>query len=607
MGRVRDFSQNAKDQLLAAIRSAEEDNEGLAEFNDFMNKSLDLNLNLEGIEAVPCYYQDLMDFHKMSKNQLENIFENVYKIEAEFNQQLLPLLEQATNLRKAMKNLADMMDPNPSGGRVGAMGLSHAEFLERMNENAVMDGLYAAIIERIFTEVDGQKVYNWDEIDAILNQRAKDITEMEYKILATIYAQMGIEDTEKFLQALADKVGDIDTGMFSSQTPRQYTEWTYDSDKVTGIQKYVDYMASELWIEQWTVSNLMSAEEIENLYLQIYPGNNGRSIEASEQLIEVLKLFDEQRWGLMQQSTFLTIVDNLSTQPTANEESNSFLHQFAEMTPLTGVAGALGPSITLEKDGDDSVLRFCNTRVSSFPPTVANNQVISSGLINNLNENVITISKPLYGANVGYKVADSIEVFYTEKYNFDFADTAVNKSGGFINDQVTSNVLDGVTDRLLAGGIESNISRFGAAVIGAIPTLGSVVSLGVDMFIDYGKERQEAEQNYNEMKAAVGAFRDANYCSEFCLEAVIISDGTANQQFMVFASPNTQNILENMNQFTQNRGIDVTQYGLKYPITLEDILGNSDAMKNFIDNEMTQTERSFVLNPENREKMGGQR
>jgi len=30
-------------------------------------------------------------------------------------------------------------------------------------------------------------------------------------------------------------------------------------------------------------------------------------------------------------------------------------------------------------------------------------------------------------------------------------------------------------------------------------------------------------------------------------------------------------------------------------------------MKNFIDNEMTQTERSFVLNPENREKMGGQR
>ena len=107
------------------------------------------------------------------------------------------------------------------------------------------------------------------------------------------------------------------------------------------------------------------------------------------------------------------------------------------------------------------------------------------------------------------------------------------------------------------------------------------------------------------MKAAVGAFRNANYCSRFGLEAVIVNDGTANQQFMVFASPDTQNILENMNQFAQNRGIDVTQYGLKYPITLEDILGNSDAMKNFVDNEMTQTERSYVLNPENWKKMGG--
>ena len=68
------------------------------------------------------------------------------------------------------------------------------------------------------------------------------------------------------------------------------------------------------------------------------------------------------------------------------------------------------------------------------------------------------------------------------------------------------------------------------------------------------------------MKAAVGAFRNANYCSRFGLEAVIVNDGTANQQFMVFASPDTQNILENMNQFAQNREIDVTQYGLKDPI-----------------------------------------
>jgi len=174
----------------------------------------------------------------------------------------------------------------------------------------------------------------------------------------------------------------------------------------------------------------------------------------------------------------------------------------------------------------------------------------------------------------------------------DFPDTAVKNVSVFVRDQVTSKMLEAAAAKTVP------------RLIGFIPVVGDLAYLAIDTGMDYMKEKQEAEQNLSDIKATMDAWGNSNYCEELSITAVVVSDGSANQQLILYPSPDTKNILGNINELIQlriavGRPLDLEGYSLTYPITREDVFYNSGSVSELLEYGMTESERSNVTNPRN--------
>jgi hypothetical protein len=81
-----------------------------------------------------------------------------------------------------------------------------------------------------FRDSDGN--YNWVAINAAFSRQADEISDLEYYVLAEMYAAMDIGDTERFLQRLAERGDDYPAPIIGSSNAAPYTNWTFDPVKI---------------------------------------------------------------------------------------------------------------------------------------------------------------------------------------------------------------------------------------------------------------------------------------------------------------------------------------------------------------------------------------
>lgn len=182
------------------------------------------------------------------------------------------------------------------------------------------------------------------------------------------------------------------------------------------------------------------------------------------------------------------------------------------------------------------------------------------------------------------------KIYYTTKHSFDFSGTALSSTSNYMRNKIISAALDNIAK----SATENMAKGLAKTSIGLIPIAGDIVVFFIDLGLDYSKEKAEAKQNLNEINQSIGALRDANYCNSLRLDAVAVSDGTAYQQVMIYPGSKTKNIIDNINDHFNAQ--DVAQYGLSYPITVEDALNNSSAVNDLLSG-LSNSDFAYVTDP----------
>jgi hypothetical protein len=386
----------------------------------------------------------------------------------------------------------------------------------------------------------GNIVYNWDAIDSILNKDAGDITELEYFVLADIYSAMGIDDTTKFLQAVADKVGDVNWGRAeTNHEPSSYTEWAYDPNKLANLQKYVDTAAAVL---------LLQAQ-------QTSPNDD-----------DAWNHFFEQRARLVEKSALLSLMGSLQGLPGAGETNTDQPYSFLEHGALTGISGASGPTLSLSAEGSGYSLTFCNNSTTTQLSPIS----VTRTTHNHLNENRVNISNTLHPDSVGDSVNAYMGEYNEAKFSYSFSEGAMESAGRL--------ALDHALDEFVYSALPK-----------AVGIVGSIFFAGVDILQDYA----EARQNLDDSRSFVNALQNVSYASRLELNAVAITDGTAQVQVLLYPGPQTQSKLDSLNAYIEEQGL-TNACGFVYPVTLQNMAENTESISTFFDG-LSETERTLAL------------
>jgi hypothetical protein len=145
-----------------------------------------------------------------------------------------------------------------------------------------------------------------------------------------------------------------------------------------------------------------------------------------------------------------------------------------------------------------------------------------------------------------------------------------------------------------AGSMAQGDSRFTSRMIGFIPVDGDIISFAIDMGTDYMAEKAEAEQNLSDALATLDAVRLSAYCTDLHLTTVIVSDGTAAQQLMIYPGPSTLRILQNINEYIEDHEGITLPGSLDDVLTTDDVLNNPGAVEILLYN-MSDNDRRSVL------------
>ncbi|MDO5603205.1 MAG: hypothetical protein Q4G07_10615, partial [Oscillospiraceae bacterium] len=451
MENVRDFTDAAKTELEKMIENAQAEQEGWWFFNDIWDWATDpfIDGNIEHYaENIRSYHQQIIDKKNTGKSQLNKIFLDVYAVEADYTAKFEEINLRAANLKKAFANLAEILNPAPADGGDCILARSPKEFTFFMNQSTSI--VYNAVMDKVASfDKNGNASYNWQEIDRILSKEAGDITEMEYYVLASLYAVMDTEDVEKFIQTLADKTEDC-AGSFLITDSSSHTKWEYKQAKLNGLQKYLSAHTGTLNFQYQTINNI-DLMEFKALFQQAYPGVDFSEADFQDQKDKILAILDNQRLDILQKNTLLTICGQLGRE---TDSKVVLFSSFIDFEDLTGEKDAFGPKITLEKDmNGDYLLSFC-TPQGIYSPTSPSTYPGSSNLNsfsfskNDLNKNNLIIKRTETGKS-GMDVAiETLEVYFSDKYNFSIGQEVAGKGAEYLTDQIKGEALDHIKDSL---------------------------------------------------------------------------------------------------------------------------------------------------------------
>jgi hypothetical protein len=149
-----------------AIEEADRHKEGLWLLNDLVDSISDwfIDVNIDSYaDDIRSYYQAITDKHDTTKEQIHQIFDNAYSVEAQHVEKARGILARAQELRKAKATLKEILDPSPVDGSSFALSLSVDAFGEKLNEATA--GLNLLSLDHLVSyDINGSPRYNWEEI-----------------------------------------------------------------------------------------------------------------------------------------------------------------------------------------------------------------------------------------------------------------------------------------------------------------------------------------------------------------------------------------------------------------------------------------------------------
>ena len=602
MENVRDFTDAAKTELEKMIENAQAEQEGWWFFNDIWDWASDpfIDGNIEHYaENIRSYHQQIIDKKNTGKSQLNKIFLDVYAVEADYTAKFEEINLRAANLKKAFANLAEILNPAPADGGDCILARSPKEFTFFMNKSTSI--VYNAVMYKVASfDENGSASYNWQEIDRILSKEAGDITEMEYYVLASLYAVMDTEDVEKFIQALADKTEDC-TGSFLITDSSSHTKWEYKQTKLDGLQKYLSAHTGMLNFQYQTINDI-DPMEFKALFQQAYPGVDFSEAAFQDQKDKILAILDNQRLDILQKNTLLTICGQLGRE---TDSKVVLFSSFIDFEGLTGEKDAFGPKITLEKDTNgDYLLSFCNfqriispARPSIYPDNQSPNNfsysksdLYKNDLINKRTEsgksdvdvviykNNLIIKRTVTGTNCVDVAIENLEIYFSDKYNFSIGQEVAGKGVEYLTDEIRGEALNFVKNNLT----KKVSSKAAKTAIGFIPIVGDLASLGWEIVED----EAENSQNVQQSEAIVKTFQNASYCNRFQLDSNWVVTGDVEKvQIVYYPSPNTQKVLNKLNHFLERENVDLSAFQLELPITISDLYQYADKINSMTTDE----------------------
>jgi hypothetical protein len=198
-----------------------------------------------GVDAVDSA-QRLKDDHDQCIAELQRVFQSVKDYDAQSHSRIAPVKEQLSAFRQMVCSLRDIINPYPESGQC-ALALPPVELAQRLGVN---DEILVQIVTRRFMTLDenGNPVYNWDEIERVLNKPIEEINLLEYYVLASLIPNMNTEDMERLVQRLAEHRWD-NRGEWSNNGELQdmvgeaavydYTNWVFDGTKLGLLLYYL--------------------------------------------------------------------------------------------------------------------------------------------------------------------------------------------------------------------------------------------------------------------------------------------------------------------------------------------------------------------------------
>ncbi|MCL2136810.1 MAG: hypothetical protein FWH40_04730 [Coriobacteriia bacterium] len=547
---IRDFSSEARSQLLYMIYLAEQQRVGLSEVIDLIDPDGEFARVMAdfGYLAPIEFYEAVKVRLEEARREVARIFDDALSIDKALASRLSTQTDATEALSVTIGSLADVFtDVGDSGIEGDPMA-----FAARLARS--FDGLLDAYYKQ-YVNKDGS--YNWEAIESTLNRDFQDISDQEWLVLAVVYVGMKVEDTERFLRSLADKEDDVSK---YSQGGKYYAEegyitWYYDPDKVAALNKNIGYIIMEdLLYQRWVFS--LSDDDVEALYNARYPGG-GEGLSAAQK---------RNRLWLDAEADRLSHIEHSALLMVASSFGPGVLH---------GPAGADGPDLWLERLDDDGsyVLGYSGDYVYSN-----SEEGDDALLINPLNHYSLYISPANPSADaVGY-VNDFDNRVFELRYIYSFA-------GNFLED-VGSAALSLTFDIvLLASGA-------------ALPVLPLIMTplLFVEGEVEEAARLHEEQSLHSEHYQAVN---DANYCNYFGLDAVIVSsEGSTSHIVIYYPSSRTQGHVDRLNELLLSGEYDyLIEENYENGVTVADVINNPGAMMEILD-ALKPEERAFVLGTE---------
>ncbi|MDR0459008.1 MAG: hypothetical protein LBG68_00890 [Coriobacteriales bacterium] len=557
MGLIRDFTDACREEIIHELIKADNQLEGWTIFEALYNWVYIASVRCELDESILEFYRETSDKYKEMAGSVGQIFDDVYAVESNTSSNLNQLLELSLGLSESLKALAAIIDPTPPGGAGPMLALSSSDFSDVLG--SVNTRLLEATRAR-FVSIgeDGSLIYDWDLIDEVLGKDADKISEAEYYVLAELYTYMGLADTEKFIQALAEKVTDRTDGLV------EFTEWAYDPEKVNRLISYVNAFAYVASIYEYSF-DLLTDDQVAELYAAWFP--NGGYTETSDQRNTLRESSKDEWYRIVQQSSFLSVARELAFLPGGSEQIMSDDSLFSEMGGLTGAKGAFGPNITIVEvkypsgEIDSYILTYTNTQsVSSVTPT-GPTSVYNTISRNHFNENQVTINAPQTSLGIGDTIDDAASKYFAAKYSSSYPEVS-----GEVSNAIAYSVIEGFFTSIL----ETTLERSTYTVGPPIAVLGAVK----DAIIE---ENRKAEV-IREVNSLIAVQRLGDYCVTLDMPAVIYDDGSGNLGVLMYPNPMTYHKVEGINHIVEKYGIDTSLFGFVSEITLNDILNNPGAV-----------------------------
>ncbi len=559
---LRDFTDAEREKLLGFVDADQQKNDGriLGGLTDFFADGInygDLDIS-DYLGNLDAYHQKLIDKNDMARDDITNLFDAVHLVDDNYKAMFtdkLNLLKAYDTSLVGLKNLISINAYNPASSNIY---LPPIDFLEKSAGSTQALSAYYVDKYTIQNE-DGTTTYDWEAIDATLNNDASDISEMEYCVLAYLYADMSNEDATAFLQCLADKIEDVDYALyqqiFQQHSPSEYTTWGYDTDKISHLSFYVNYEANVCAQYMYLIKS-GTPEQLAQMFPDMSPD------EFTDEFIRSFCIqYDDTRRDLLQRSSLLNLCGSLGASAFGTDnETNWFTFTYTyEGGDLTGEKGAIGPKITLS-EGENGYLNmtFCNSQSMIYPNT-SSSGISSNSFTDHLSENSITISYVGSNNDSAKIINEGSNTYYSAQFAFNPLNVAAGDLQNFAIGQTRDLALTGVT---------------------AAPVIGLVM----DGAINLAKAYDESQQRLEDVMNTYDSMDVALYYSDLHIDAAVINDGTSENVVIGYPTYETQLIVNNINKH------------ISPPITIEDVMQNPKKVNDTLEG-LGPSIRSQVLDP----------